>query len=160
MDEDAPGATSALTVDRTGAGSGTVTSTPAGIACGATCLASFTTGASVTLTAVASARLGLHGLERRVQRHADDLHRHDERRDVGDGDLRAASRSQLSVAKVGTGGGTVTSAPAGIDCGATCQTSVTYSTAVTLTAAAAPGSSFTGWSGACSGTATTCTVTP
>ena len=40
-----------LTVTKTGSGVGTVTSSPAGINCGATCTASFDTGASVTLQA-------------------------------------------------------------------------------------------------------------
>ena len=52
----------------------------------------------------------------------------------------------------------MTSNPAGIACGATCQASFAYGTSVTLTAAAATGSSFTGWSGACGGTAPTCTL--
>ncbi len=43
-----------LTVSKSGTGTGTVTSSPAGINCGATCAASFTSGTSVTLTAVAS----------------------------------------------------------------------------------------------------------
>ena len=42
--------------------------------------------------------------------------------------------------------------------GATCQVTVANPTSVTLTAAAATGSSFTGWSGACTGTAATCVV--
>ena len=46
---------STLAVSSTGAGSGTVTSSPAGISCGATCSASFTNGAAVTLTAVPAA---------------------------------------------------------------------------------------------------------
>src|SRR5207245_2370790 len=46
---------SSLAVSSTGAGSGTVTSSPAGISCGATCSASFTNGAAVTLTAVPAA---------------------------------------------------------------------------------------------------------
>jgi hypothetical protein len=41
-----------LTVTKTGTGSGTVTSTPAGIACGATCSAAFLGGTPVTLTPV------------------------------------------------------------------------------------------------------------
>lgn len=45
-----------LTVTKTGAGSGTVTSNPAGIACGATCGASFTSGTSVILTAATATR--------------------------------------------------------------------------------------------------------
>jgi alpha-tubulin suppressor-like RCC1 family protein len=76
------------------------------------------------------------------------------------------SAPTLSVSKVGTGAGTVTSAPAGINCGATCGTSFTAGTTVTLTATPATGSSFTGWSGACnsSGQVTldadkTCTAT-
>ncbi len=66
---------------------------------------------------------------------------------------------QLSVGKNGTGAGTVTSDPAGIDCGATCSATYASPTSVTLSAAAEPTSTFTGWSGAgCSGTGT-CTVT-
>ena len=42
-----------LTVNRSGAGTGTVTSVPAGIACGSTCAQSFATGTLVTLTAAA-----------------------------------------------------------------------------------------------------------
>ncbi len=58
-----------------------------------------------------------------------------------------------------TGSGTLTSSPSGINCGATCSASFNSGTSVTLTAAPAAGYSFTGWSGACSGTATTCAVT-
>ncbi|UZD56197.1 InlB B-repeat-containing protein [Caldimonas aquatica] len=60
-----------------------------------------------------------------------------------------------------TGKGTVASQPAGILCGAagtSCSTSFKSGTAVTLTATAPAGYSFSGWSGACSGTASTCTV--
>jgi hypothetical protein len=65
----------------------------------------------------------------------------------------------LAVVKIGAGTGTVTSAPAGIACGASCSASYPSGTAVTLSAAAATGSTFTGWSGGgCSG-AGTCTVT-
>lgn len=65
----------------------------------------------------------------------------------------------LAVVKIDTGGGTVTSAPAGINCGASCSAGYASGTAVTLTAIAATGSTFTGWTGGgCSGTGT-CTVT-
>ncbi|MBI5634305.1 MAG: M6 family metalloprotease domain-containing protein [Nitrospirae bacterium] len=65
----------------------------------------------------------------------------------------------LTIAKSGNGSGTVTSDLAGIDCGSDCQESYTSGTVVTLTAAAASGVAFTGWSGGgCSGTGT-CTVT-
>lgn len=63
----------------------------------------------------------------------------------------------LTVTKAGTGTGTVTSAPSGINCGSTCSANYSSGTSVTLTAAAASGSTFAGWSGACSGTAS-CTV--
>jgi len=63
----------------------------------------------------------------------------------------------LTVAKAGTGSGTVTSSPSGINCGSTCITNFASGTSVTLTAAAASGSTFAGWSGACTGMAT-CTV--
>ena len=64
----------------------------------------------------------------------------------------------------GTGDGTVTSTPVGIDCGGTCSGQFEEGTTVSLNAAAAPGSVFAGWSGGCSGTGpcsvtTTATVT-
>ena len=58
----------------------------------------------------------------------------------------------LTVAKAGTGTGTVASSPSGINCGATCSASFTSGTSVGLSATAATGSTFTGWSGACTGT--------
>jgi len=63
----------------------------------------------------------------------------------------------LTVSKTGSGSGTITSNPAGINCGATCAYAFTYNTEVTLTAVPAAGSMHTGWSGACSGTGN-CTV--
>jgi hypothetical protein len=44
-----------LSVSKTGSGSGTVTSSPAGISCGTTCSGSFRSGASVSLTAAPAA---------------------------------------------------------------------------------------------------------
>jgi chitodextrinase len=64
----------------------------------------------------------------------------------------------LTVAKSGIGSGTVSSSPAGISCGSACSAGFSSGTSVTLTATAASGSAFTGWSGACTGTST-CTVT-
>jgi len=58
----------------------------------------------------------------------------------------------LTVTKTGGGSGTVSSAPAGIDCGVSCDAFFEEGTVVTLTAVADSGSEFTGWSGACSGT--------
>ena len=48
----------------------------------------------------------------------------------------------------GTGEGTVTSAPSGINCGSDCSESYSSGTVVTLTATAKAGSIFDGWSGA------------
>jgi hypothetical protein len=64
----------------------------------------------------------------------------------------------LAVATTGMGSGAISSAPAGIACGASCAASFDRGTAVTLTAAAAAGSAFTGWQGACAGTGA-CVVT-
>jgi hypothetical protein len=60
----------------------------------------------------------------------------------------------LTIAKNGTGSGTVTSKPKGINCGGTCSLRFTVNVAVTLTAKAAKGSKFGGWGGGCSGTRT------
>ena len=61
----------------------------------------------------------------------------------------------LTIAKEGTGSGTVTSSPDGIACGDTCTYDFAESALITLTATAASGSVFTGWTGGgCTGTDT------
>lgn len=64
----------------------------------------------------------------------------------------------LTIGKTGTGAGTVTSSPSGIDCGANCLAPYATNTTVTLTAVPSFGSRFAGWSGACTGSSTQCQV--
>jgi hypothetical protein len=67
-------------------------------------------------------------------------------------------RFTLTIARAGTGSGTVTSSAGGINCGPTCAADFDSGTTVALTATPAGNSTFAGWSGACSGSAP-CTVT-
>jgi Raf kinase inhibitor-like YbhB/YbcL family protein len=69
-----------------------------------------------------------------------------------------ATSYSLTARTAGTGAGTITSNPAGINCGSTCSFAFSGGSSVTLTATAASGSTFVGWSGACTGTGT-CTLT-
>jgi uncharacterized repeat protein (TIGR02543 family) len=147
----------ALTVSKTGTGSGTVTSSPAGISCGSDCSESYASGTSVTLTAAAASGSTFAGWSGAC---------------TGTSSTCTVSMSAaqsvtatfnpvsygLTVTKTGTGSGTVTSSPAGISCGSDCSENYAAGTSVTLTAAAATGSTFAGWSGACSGSSSTCTV--
>jgi secreted trypsin-like serine protease len=64
----------------------------------------------------------------------------------------------LTVLVTGTGSGTVTSTDGNIGCPPDCSFGYNSGDVVTLSANAAAGSAFTGWSGACSGTGG-CTVT-
>lgn len=68
----------------------------------------------------------------------------------------AAANFPLGVAV--TGNGSVSSLPAGINCGTTCTASFATNTVVTLTATAAQGQVLQSWGGACSGN-TACSVT-
>ena len=72
--------------------------------------------------------------------------------------LETSTPYTLTVAKAGTGSGTVTSSPAGISCGADCSEPYNSGTVVTLSQTATAGSTFAGWSGACTGTGA-CQVT-
>ena len=65
----------------------------------------------------------------------------------------------LNVVKAGAGSGTVTSAPAGIDCGTRCGGLFANGASITLTAAASTGQSFAGWSAAGCPSAEECFIT-
>lgn len=152
-----------LSVSKQGTGGGLVTSSPAGINCGDDCSADYVKGANVTLTAVADGYSKFDGWSGACS--------------GTNKTCKVAMKTplavvatftqtsnpppaqmQLQVSKTGSGSGTVTSAPAGINCGSTCSASYNSGTNVTLTATPASGSTFVGWSGACSGTGS-CTVT-
>jgi hypothetical protein len=154
-----------LSVMEQGDGLGTVTSNPGGINCGTTCWSSYLSDSQVTLTAAPAASSTLvgwsgcdavSGLTCTVTMSA-------AKTVTATFNLK---RFVLGVSKAGVGKGSITSSPAGINCGPTCSgSSATYviGTAVTLTASPALGSVFVnGWSGcdAVSGTfGETCSVT-
>jgi hypothetical protein len=69
-----------------------------------------------------------------------------------------APKLPLTVSKSGTGEGTVTSSPAGIECGTKCEAEFEEGKEVELSQSAETGSEFVEWGGACSG-AGSCTVT-
>jgi len=58
----------------------------------------------------------------------------------------------LTANKSGTGSGTVTSSPAGINCGTSCSAAISGGSTVLLFQAPDSSSGFSGWGGACSGT--------
>ncbi len=69
-----------------------------------------------------------------------------------------SNTESLAVSLAGDGNGTITSTPSGISCGGICTRNFNIGTNVTLSASAASGSVFAGWSGGgCSGTGS-CTV--
>ncbi|MDQ5897636.1 MAG: hypothetical protein QG612_1722 [Pseudomonadota bacterium] len=66
----------------------------------------------------------------------------------------------ITLARSGSGAGSVSAPAVGLNCGSACSASVEVGSRVTLVAQAAAGSRFVGWSGACSGTASSCVITP
>jgi hypothetical protein len=69
----------------------------------------------------------------------------------------SASPGQVQVTMQGSGTGSVTSNPSGINCPGVCAASFAANTSVTLSESAATGSQFGQWGGACVGSS--CTVT-
>lgn len=149
-----------LSVAKTGAGaaSGKVRSTPAGINCGTDCEEAYAGGTVVTLTATSTTAARFSGWSGACTGTLSTCTVNMTAAASVTADFVA--RHALTVRKAGTAAapGTVTSAPAGIDCGSDCTELYDSGTEVTLTAVAAPGSRFTGWSGSCAGSAETCVV--
>jgi Divergent InlB B-repeat domain len=139
-----------LAVIKHGAGSGTIVSNPAGILCGTDCTATYAAGTVVTLSATPSPGSTFPGWSRGCSGTEPCAV-------TGNGRVSVtatftAQTRLIAVSKVGETAGAVVSSPAGIQCGSTCFATYPAATTVTLTAIAAPGSTFSGWSGGCTGT--------
>jgi hypothetical protein len=146
-----------LDVSKDGTGSGSVSSSPAGIDCGATCSLAFDYGTVVTLTATPAASSDFTGWTGAgCTGTGTCIVTMDAARSVTA--TFTLKTETLDVSTGGTGTGSVTSSPAGIDCGATCLTGFDYGTVVGLTATPDADSMFVGWTGDCTGTGA-CSVT-
>jgi uncharacterized repeat protein (TIGR01451 family) len=147
-----------LTVAEAGTGTGTVTSAPAGINCGTACTATFASGTMVTLTQMAAAGSTFAGWSGACSGSGACMVTLTTAAMVT-ATFNTSNAVALTVTKGGTGTGTVTSAPAGINCGTACTASFASATQIMLTATPTNGSTFAGWgAGPCEGTGT-CTFT-
>ena len=149
-----------LTVIKPGTGNGTVFSSPSGISCGSDCTAYYAGGTSITLTAYSATGSTFAGWNGGGCIDSNDTCT------VSVTALTnviatfnpAIVTYPLTVIKSGTGTGTVTSTSAGIACGANCTEDYSSGTFITLKATPSSHSTFTGWSGGCTGTLPTCKV--
>jgi len=139
-----------------GDGSGIVTSDPSGIDCLGDCEELYNYGTVVTLTAIADTGSTFAGWEGACTGTEDCSLTMTETHSVtATFDL---NQYLLSAAVEGEGSGSVTSIPSGINCPGDCDELYNFSIVVTLTAVADSGSYFSGWTGACTGSAA-CIVT-
>ena len=147
-----------LTVSKSGAGTGTVASSPAGINCGSDCAEAYASGTSVTLTATAAAGSVFTGWSGDCTGTSTCTVSMTSARSVTA--AFALQTFSLSISSQGTGSGSVRVSPNDVIClvpGA-CVWNYPANTTVTLTPTAASGSTFAGWGGACAGSGNTCSI--
>ena len=162
IDNVAPPVSYTLTVTPSGTGSGSVSSSPSGIQCGSDCAEDYVSGSNVTLTAAPATGSTFNGWSGSCSGTSNTCSiRMDGARYVGAVFTSAATTRLVTVSKSGAGAGNVTSSPSGLSCLTDCgvaSASFASNTAITLIAQAATGSQFAGWSGACSGISSSCTL--
>lgn len=132
-------------------GMGSVTSSPPGIDCGSDCEEAYPEDTTVTLTAAPSATWLFAGWAGACTGTDACVVTMDAVRAVSA--TFTQEQYDVQVVREGSGTGTVTSTPGGIDCGTDCVERFAAGTTVTLTATPGTASRFAGWSGACSGAA-------
>src|SRR5215471_10471158 len=151
--------TAALTVNiGAGVGRGTVTSNPAGIACGTACSQNYSIGVAVMLLAQPNPGSVFAGWSGDCAGTESSIVVTIAPPTSGMGKtcvatFNAAPLVTLTAIRAGTGSGTVTSNPAGIVCGTACTQGYAMGIAVMLLAQPDPGSVFASWIGDCTGAA-------
>ncbi len=146
-------------------GTGTVVSQPAGLNCTATCSAEFPLNTVVTLTATPGAGQTFVGWTGACTGAAStcvvtiDEARVAQVPDVTAQFAPAQGQATYTFSLGIQGSGSVVSQPAGVNCTISCSANFAADTVLTLTATAAANQNFTGWTGACTGSASTCTIT-
>jgi hypothetical protein len=160
----------ALTVTLAGAGSGTVTSTPAGISCGADCTESFAPGTAVQLHATPATDHFFGGWSGACTGTGDCTVTLDQARTVT-ATFLAPARLSVEVRNTlpdftAVYGTNAVGGPGGFWCSQTgrgtrtCAITVAAGVPVTFEAHPDPGDSFESWSGACTHGSRQCTFTP
>jgi hypothetical protein len=145
-----------LAASKAGSGSGSLTGP--GLNCtGNSCTGTYDYNTTVNVTATASAGsvfAGWTGCDSVVENVCTVLIN-------GDKNVTATFYLEYSllIDITGTGDGRVTSIPSGIDCEPTCSDTFPVDTIISLTARPYTGSVFAYWSGACTGSSTTCEIT-
>jgi len=149
----------------TAGAAGSVSSSPAGIACGGTCTANFAHGAVVALTATPAVGSKFAGWGGACAGSGACQVSMSAAKSVTASFDVAPTLRVLTVSIGGTGSGLVSASPAGVTCNVVggagtgaCTNGYADGTVVTLTAVAAANSAFAGWGGPCAGLGT-CVVT-
>jgi hypothetical protein len=144
-----------ITVQKLGAGGGSVQDGSGAIACGATCAADFTAGKVVTFTATPDASSTFAGWSGACTGASPSC----SLTISADATVGAAFLKKLALLSVRrVGGGTVKSHPGSVNCGRKCSARLAPGV-VTLTATPSTGWRFVRWQGACRGIKPTCRVT-
>jgi hypothetical protein len=136
-----------LIVQRAGSGTGTVASAPPGIDCGAVCSATFAPNTRVTLTATPGPDSSFAGWSPAACASGSVVITQTLTCVATFGSTSPMRRLTVTL----TGGGRVTSMPAGIACGQTCAGDFSDGTVVRLIPIPNDGQTLQGWGGACSG---------
>ena len=146
------------TLTVTKSGNGKISSSPSGIDCGSACSAPFNSGASVTLTANPDTGYTFAGWSGACSGTGACTVTMNSNQSVSANFSAAVVPTTYSLGVTKVGNGTITSTPSGINCGSTCSFAYTQGSSVSLAATPDSGYTFSGWSGACTGTAA-CNVT-